>query len=160
MSAITGREQSQQTAQLFDHLVGKCEQRVRYVEPHRPCGVQIEREHEARRLLDRQVGGFSALEDAIDQRRPTLEKLAPVRSIRHQAPFALTRLAPVTRWRPSLGSVLKYAPAIEQRNQIGDNKEGVGPLAIHRIKTLDKTARLAPARGRDDAPKPAPTPRR
>src|SRR5262249_16948738 len=71
----------------FDHLVGKCEQRVRYVEPHRLCGFQIEHEQEARRLLDRQVGGFSAFEDAIDQGGRTLENLAPVWSIRHQAAF-------------------------------------------------------------------------
>src|SRR5215469_13687146 len=45
----------------FDHLVGKCEQRVRYVEPHRLCGFQIEHEQEARRLLDRQVGGLVPL---------------------------------------------------------------------------------------------------
>src|SRR5262245_22540260 len=72
---------------LFDHLVGKCEQRVRYVEPHRLCGFQIEHEQEVRWLLDRQVGGFSAFEDAIDQGGRTLENLAPVRSIRHQAAF-------------------------------------------------------------------------
>src|SRR5437660_3002365 len=77
----------QQTASLFDHLVGKCEQRVRYVEPHRLCGFQIEHEQKARRLLDRQVGRFSAFEDAIDQGGRTLEDLAPVRSIRHQAAF-------------------------------------------------------------------------
>src|SRR5262245_2663314 len=71
----------------FDHLVGEREQRVRYVEPHRLCGFQIEHEQEARRLLDRQVGGFSAFEDAIDQGGRTLENLASVRSIRHQAPF-------------------------------------------------------------------------
>src|SRR6516225_8892622 len=74
-------------APLFDHLVGKCEQRVRYVELHRLCGFQIEHEQEARRLLDRQVGGFSAFEDAIDQGGRTLENLTPVRSIRHQAAF-------------------------------------------------------------------------
>src|SRR5215472_5670784 len=77
----------QQIAPLFDHLVDKCEQRVRYVEPHRLCGFQIEHEQEARRLLDREVGGFSAFEDAIDQGGRTLENLAPVRSIGHQAAF-------------------------------------------------------------------------
>src|SRR5262245_57664625 len=72
---------------LFDHFVGKCEQRVRYVEPYRLCGFQIEHEQEVRWLLDWQVGGFSAFEDAIDQGGRTLENLAPVRSIRHQAAF-------------------------------------------------------------------------
>src|SRR5262249_54643860 len=79
-------------------LVGKCEQRVRYVEPHRLCGFQIEHEQEVRRLLDRQVGGFSAFEDAIDQGGRTLENLAPVRSIRHQATLA-------NRSRKSLAAV-------------------------------------------------------
>src|SRR6516165_9284679 len=102
----------------FDHLVGKCEQRVRYVEPHRLCGFQIEHEQEARRLLDRQVGGFSAFEDAIDQGGRTLENLAPVRSIRHQAAFTSERIGLVNRWQPSLGSVLEYAPAIEKRGRV------------------------------------------
>src|SRR5262249_8190956 len=105
-------------ALLFDHLVGKCEQRVRYVEPHRLCGFQIEHEQEARRLLDRQVGGVSAFEDAIDQGGRTLENLAPVRAIPHQAPFTSYRIGLVNRWRVSLGGVPKSAPAMEKRERV------------------------------------------
>src|SRR5262249_12787064 len=99
----------------FDHLVVKCEQRFRNVEPHLLRGFQIEPYLAARRLLDRQVGGFSAFEDTIDQGGRTLEKLAPVRSIRHQAAFTSYRIGLVNRWQASLGSVLEYAPAVEQR---------------------------------------------
>src|SRR5438876_9747089 len=89
----------QQRASSLNHLVGKCEQRVRYVEPHRLCGFQIEQEQEARRLLDRQVGGFSAFEDAIDQGGRTLENLAPVRSIRHQAGVAFSSVTNRSQWQ-------------------------------------------------------------
>src|SRR5262249_8803394 len=101
-----------------DHLVGKCEQRVRYVEPHRPCGFQIEHEQEVRWLLDRQVGGVSAFEDAIDPGGRTLGKLAPVRSIRHQAALTSSRNGLVNRRPSSLGSVLESAPAIEKRERV------------------------------------------
>src|SRR5260370_25462106 len=90
---------SSKTVALFDHLVGKCEQRVRYVEPHRLCGFQIEHEQEARRLLDRQVGGLSAFADAIDPGRPTPAKLAPVPAIRHQTPLTRSRIGLVNRWQ-------------------------------------------------------------
>src|SRR2546430_11716395 len=48
-------------------------------------------------------------EDAIDQRGRTLENLAPVRSIRHQAALTSKRIGLVNRWQASLGSVLDSA---------------------------------------------------
>src|SRR6516165_5713385 len=58
----------QQKAPLFDHLVGRGEQRWRNGEAERLRGRQIENELELRRLHDRQVRRLSTSEDpaAID----------------------------------------------------------------------------------------------
>ena len=37
---------------LFDHLIGACEQRRRYLNPKRFCGLQIDDELELRQLQD------------------------------------------------------------------------------------------------------------
>ena len=65
---IAGTHAPQQTASLFDHLVGKRKKRVRHSKIHRFGGFQVEHEQVARRLLDRQIGGFRAFENAVDQR--------------------------------------------------------------------------------------------
>jgi hypothetical protein len=56
----------QQTAPLFDHLVGAGEQRWRHGEAERPGGLGIDDQFELTRLHDRQVRGLRALEDTID----------------------------------------------------------------------------------------------
>src|SRR5262245_14646162 len=52
LSAITGREQVQQTAFLLDHLVGEQLQRVRHIETERPGRLQIDDELKLGRLQD------------------------------------------------------------------------------------------------------------
>ena len=49
----TGREQPQQTAQLFDHLVGTQQNRGWQIDPDRLCSLEVEDELEFGRLLDR-----------------------------------------------------------------------------------------------------------
>jgi hypothetical protein len=63
----------QQTASLFDHLVGKRSYRVRHSEIHRLGGFQVKHEQVARRPFNWQVGGFCALEYAVGQRGGTIE---------------------------------------------------------------------------------------
>ena len=53
VSAITCREQSQQTASLFDHLVGAGEQRWWNLEAERLRGLEIDEQLEPCRLLYR-----------------------------------------------------------------------------------------------------------
>ena len=54
----------QQTASLFDHLVGAGEQRGRHGEAEHPGGLDIDDQLELGRLHDRQVRRLRALEDA------------------------------------------------------------------------------------------------
>jgi hypothetical protein len=59
-SAKTGCEQSQQSPRLFDHLVGECEQSVRYIQAERLRGFKVDDQLELGRLYDRQVGRLLA----------------------------------------------------------------------------------------------------
>ena len=56
----------QQTASLFDHLVGACQHRRRHVKTERFGGLEIDHRFVLGRRLHRQVGRLLALEDAID----------------------------------------------------------------------------------------------
>jgi hypothetical protein len=51
----------QQTAPLFDHLVGERQKRRRYFEAERLGSLEVEYEFEFGGLYDRQVGRFLAL---------------------------------------------------------------------------------------------------
>src|SRR6476619_2045176 len=65
-SAITGREQLQQTARLFDDLVGASEQRRRHFKAERLGSFEVDDQLVLRRRLHRQVGRFFAPQTAVD----------------------------------------------------------------------------------------------
>jgi hypothetical protein len=56
----------QQTRTSFNHLVGAAEQRRRHFEARRLGAFEINRQLILGRCLDRKVGRFLALEDAVD----------------------------------------------------------------------------------------------
>jgi hypothetical protein len=56
----------QQRAELFDHLVGASEERLRHREAQRFCSLQIDKKFIVGRRLNRKIGRFFPLENAID----------------------------------------------------------------------------------------------
>jgi hypothetical protein len=66
LGAITGREQVQQTARLFDLLVGDQQQAQGHVNVECARRRQIDAQDEFGRKLDRQVANRRAPQDAID----------------------------------------------------------------------------------------------
>ena len=61
----------QQTAPLFDHLVGALLKEPRHVEAERLRGLEIDRQLELDRGLDGKLARLRALQDAIDVDRRT-----------------------------------------------------------------------------------------
>src|SRR6516162_9154882 len=59
--AKSGREQAQQTAELFDHLGGACKHRSRHVQVNRLGGFEVDNQLVFGRRLYRKVCGFLAL---------------------------------------------------------------------------------------------------
>jgi hypothetical protein len=74
----------QQTAPLFDDLVGGHEQFVGHSEAEHPGGLMIDDELELARLHDRQVRGLRALEDAAGIEAALAPRIHNVGSIVHQ----------------------------------------------------------------------------
>src|SRR5262249_15106193 len=64
VSAISGCEQSQQTRFLFDHLVGKGEQRRLHFKAERLGSLEVDDQVVLGGRLHRKVGGFFSLENA------------------------------------------------------------------------------------------------
>src|SRR6266498_4461948 len=56
---------AQQTTLLFDHLIGAGEQRRWHLEAESLSGLEVDDQFVLGRRLDRQVGGFLPLEDAV-----------------------------------------------------------------------------------------------
>jgi hypothetical protein len=56
----------QQTSALFDHLVGEREQLGRYGDAKRFGCLEVYRQHVINRLLKRQVGDLSALQNSVE----------------------------------------------------------------------------------------------
>src|ERR1700721_3983879 len=60
-------------APSFNHLVGSEDQCRRHIETNPLSGFQVDREHELRRLLDRNVGWPTAVQSLADFVRPEME---------------------------------------------------------------------------------------
>jgi hypothetical protein len=80
----SGFEQSQQTAQLFNHLVGGSEQFVRHGKADYRGSGGVDDEFELGQLHDWKVGGFRTLQDAANINAGLAVRLAQARPIAHQ----------------------------------------------------------------------------
>jgi hypothetical protein len=67
-------------SRLLDQLVGCGEQRLRYAQAERLCGLEIENQLILGRRLHRHVGWLLALENAIEISRGSPDRIERVRS--------------------------------------------------------------------------------
>jgi hypothetical protein len=70
---------------LFDHLVGEQQHRLGNAQAERLRGLDVDRELELGRLLNRQIAGISTLEDAIDVPCRLAELFRQVSSVSYEA---------------------------------------------------------------------------
>ncbi len=75
----------QQTASLFDHLVGADEQRGRHGEAERFGRLHVDHELDLGRLLYRQVGRLGAFEDLVDIAACTAVQIGYIGAVNDQS---------------------------------------------------------------------------
>src|SRR5262245_4623002 len=85
---------------LFNNLVRPQQQRRRDGEAKGLRGFQIDDQLELGRLLDREVGGFRALEDLVDVRCRASPQLVGVGAVRHEATSLYVFARPVDAGQP------------------------------------------------------------
>src|SRR5262245_17559293 len=81
---------------LFDQLIGACEQRWGDGQTGRLGWVEVDEGQEPQQLLDRSVGGISALEDAIHIGGGVTPIRHHIGSTAHEHPFTVSKLNALT----------------------------------------------------------------
>src|SRR5712691_4696792 len=87
------------TRASFDHLVGKREQRRRQFETKRPGGSQVDHELVFGRLLERQLAGLLAAENAVDVAGGAAEDVEAVGAVERQASALHVDRVRIDRWQ-------------------------------------------------------------
>src|SRR5262245_66035288 len=75
----------QQTASLFDHLVGEREELVRHVQAERPRGLEVDDQLELGRQYDRKVSWLVPPENTTGIDAGLMIGICAARSVTHQA---------------------------------------------------------------------------
>src|ERR1700738_4804083 len=75
----------QQTASLFDHLVGASKQRRRQFKPKSFGGLEVDRELVFRRLRKRQIAGFFPAQNTVDVGRGLARYVGTIRVVGSEA---------------------------------------------------------------------------
>ncbi len=91
-------------AASFDHLVGAGEQHLGNLDAERLRGLEVDGELDRGRLLDRQVAGFRAFEDAVYVARGAAPELEGIGRVGHEAALTDGCADPVDRRHAALGS--------------------------------------------------------
>src|SRR5271169_2886044 len=133
----------QQTASLFDHLVGDGEHACRNGEAERLSGRAVDDELEFCRLQHRQVGRLRALEDAAGIDADLMKRIREVGSVAHQStglniiPNRISSRNPFARCQGD-----KLCAAADEECVTSD-EEGIGALARKgskgRVDLADRT---------------------
>src|SRR5215467_4015136 len=82
----------------LNHRVSLCDEERRHCEAKCLGGLKIDNQLKLGGLLNRQVGGFGTLEDLNDVPGRSVEQVAEVRPIRHQAAVFREVSLPVCNW--------------------------------------------------------------
>src|SRR6266567_8045357 len=70
---------------LFDHLIGRCEQRCRDCYSESFCGPHVEPQFDLSWLLDRQIGGIGSPQNSLHVVSRPDQKFLPWRTVREKA---------------------------------------------------------------------------
>ena len=155
MSANTGREQAQQTASLFDDLIGGGEQFVRDGQPEHPGGLVVDDQLELRRLHDRQFRRLGAHEKAACIDTGLAIRLRNFGAIAHQQAGFRQLAVGRTRRYPVARRQISHLDTPGEEKRVATDEKRVGPFARKRRESrvdlagmTGKSVGLAPLRMR------------
>src|ERR1700704_4183778 len=115
--------------QSLNDFVSSGQDRLRDPQPERLGGFEIDHQLELRGLLDGQIAGLRALEDAIDVARRSPKYGMNVRAVRHE-PAHVDELAPTKHRRQALPrGQFNDAGAVHKREGMSEYEQRVSSLA-------------------------------
>src|SRR5262245_26937495 len=111
--------------ELFDDLVGAGEKRWRDGEAKRLSGLEVNREYEPRRLLDRQIGDGGALQDAVDLAGRAPHQRLDIGPVGHEAALGDEIVPAIEHWQAVLRGKGDKARAVEDGKAVRKDDDSV-----------------------------------
>jgi hypothetical protein len=106
----------------FDHLIGTQQDRGRQLDADRLGGLQVDRHHEFRSLLNRQVGRLLALQNFRDVRAGTAVHLRKIDAVGHEAADLDVTFVDEHRRQPVLDRQLADSGLVRNEEGAGQHK--------------------------------------